>query len=200
MISGLEAFKDTFGSPETPGEEAMKFNDAWSQQLWSFAHDQTGVGDFLGGFVHLFTERVEALHPVLEAWEFLLPDDVPRRVIGRNAYGALLLLERPVEDGTKAKIGLLDPIGVQYFTDPNLNFVSLISRWLPQGLLPHFNENEPYRVWQEKTGLHLAMQEVLGIKIPLVLEGSWSVDNFQVEDISEYYQTTGDIYRKRFAK
>ena len=35
-------------------------------------------------------------------------------------------------------------------------------------------------------------------KVPAGLGGAWSLDNFQVESMSEYYEETGAIYAKTF--
>jgi hypothetical protein len=41
---------------------------------------------------------------------------------------------------------------------------------------------------------------VLGIKVPKGLGGKLELDNLQLDGIVDYYQSTGPIYAKAFAK
>ncbi|MBC6993259.1 hypothetical protein QWY85_13580 [Neolewinella lacunae] len=195
MSSGIEAFKQKFGSPN-PAATPIHFSATWAQGLWQYFVDQAGAGYFLHGFVYLFGAEANDLNPLLAHWHFLFETEVERMVIGRNAYGALLVLENPDQDATRGKVGLLDPLTVSYFTDPNLTFVSLQARWLPLDLLPRFLDDSVYRTWRTTDPATLAFDQLLAIKQPLSLGGKMDLENFQVENIFDYYRSTGEVYAK----
>ena len=83
-----------FGKGDQGPEQRIRFagmvNDMVNTELFT----EFGCGRFQDGFLHLFSQDLDVLDPLLETWSFLLPQAEGRRkVIGRNAYGALLILE-----------------------------------------------------------------------------------------------------------
>ncbi len=60
--------------------------------------------------------------------------------------------------------------------------------------MPVFLNRSLYNAWVKATGDFLDLDEILGIKVPLPLGGEFIPENFQIENIIEYYQTTGAIY------
>lgn len=197
MPVGIDAFTVRMGTPAPPAEGTIRFSAEWAQGIWQYFLDAAGAGYFLDGFVYLFGRRARELDGLLLHWSFLFPDDIPRWVIGKNAYGALLVLEEPERDGTKGRVGMVDPLEVRYVTDAQLTLVSLLGRWLPQELLPRFLDDGIYRAWREREGATtLDFGQLLAIKVPLSLGGTMTPENFQVESLNAYYQTTGALYRK----
>ncbi|THH39402.1 hypothetical protein [Neolewinella litorea] len=196
MASAIDAFKQAFGDPAGAPEVPLVFPAAWAQGIWSYFVQEAGVGPFRDGFLHLFTERVQTLSDLLDDWSFLFADQRERWVIGTNAYGALLVLEDPIKEGTKGRVGLVDPLEVRYFSDPNLTLMSLLGRWLPEDRLPHFLNDRVYQDWLTTHPGGLAFGDILAIKTPLPLGGKMALENFQVEPIASYYATTGPLYRK----
>jgi hypothetical protein len=95
---------------------------------------------------------------------------------------------------------VLDPLAVRYRRYADLDFVGLIGYWLPENELPQFLDQTVYDDWRRQTGSVLGPGQILAPKTPLGLGGTMEVDNFQVEDIVSYYQTTAPIYQKAFAK
>ena len=69
-------------------------------------------------------------------------------IVGRNAYGALLVLERANSESDA--VYLLDPFQLVYWTDPNLSFSSLTGFWLPKNRLPNFLNTELCDKWLAK--------------------------------------------------
>jgi len=163
---------------------------------WENLYGDLGAGWFLNRFLYLFGPEVGQLNKLLETWSFLLPPVDERIVIGRNAYGALLLMENQSAQGTVAPVRLLDPLDVRYWGDEHLVFTNAIGHWLPRNKIVHLLDRTVYDQWFEKTGTHLGEDEILAIKTPLTLGGTMTPDNFQVENIFDYYKTTGAIYAK----
>lgn len=188
-----KAFLRALGKPNPAMPSGLQFRDGHSQQLWQRLHRELGAGWFLDRFFYLFGPGLEQLFACLEAWSFLVPPSRDRMILGRNAYGAILVLERP--SSVDQSVHLLDPFRVQYWTDPRIGFVNLISRWLPDHLLPGFADDLLYRAWVQ-SGTHLPDDVILAPKTPLGLGGRLEPDNIQEEEIVSYYRTTAPIYAK----
>jgi hypothetical protein len=62
-------------------------------------------------------------------------------IIGKNAYGALLVLEDG-NDSKKQSVHLLDPLNVQYWTHPQIVLGNLFGAYLPQKRLPQFLDHK----------------------------------------------------------
>jgi hypothetical protein len=196
------AFVKAMGRPDPPTASGLKFAAAKvGARLWERLHPEIGAGYYRDRFLFLFGEGLTALRPCLDAWSFLLPADVAQNmIIGRNAYGALLVLENPDNFGPAARISVLDPLAVRYRRYADLDFVGLIGYWLPENELPQFLDQSVYDDWRRQTGSILGPRQILAPKTPLGMGGAMELGNFQVEDIVSYYQTTAPIYQKAFAK
>ncbi len=145
--------------------------------------DPAGGGWYRDGFLYLSGEGLEELRPCLDAWSFLVPSGGDRTVLGRNAYGALIV-EGPGPDS----VWILDPFTVSY------------TRVAVDALPPGFLDGSAYRGWLDQHGLDgIEFRDVLGIKVPKGLGGALEVDNLQIEDIVDYYESTGPIYADAFA-
>ncbi|HET6232746.1 MAG TPA: hypothetical protein VFE05_21910 [Longimicrobiaceae bacterium] len=195
-----EAFIRGVGRPGPPAPNGMDLHNPFGQQMWERIHAEIGSGWFLDGFLYLFGEGLDALDPCLEAWSFLLDPGHERMIVGRNAYGALLVVEDAAEQGWVAPVGLLNPLEVHYFRDPELNFSSLIGTWLPERRLPGFHDSSLYDAWNEVTKQRLDLGEGLVIKEPLSLGGTMEAGNFDIEELVPYYRSTGPIYRSALEK
>jgi hypothetical protein len=195
------AFAKAMGQPAPRTASGLSFTGDWEALVWNKLHPEIGAGYYRDRFLFLFGEGLTVLRPCLDAWSFLLPADVAQNmIIGRNAYGALLVLENPDNFGPAARISVLDPLAVRYRRYADLDFVGLIGYWLPENELPQFLDQSVYDDWRRQTGSVLGPRQILAPKTPLGLGGAMEVDNFQVEDIVSYYQTTAPIYQKAFAK
>jgi hypothetical protein len=195
-----EAFKKAFGKPDPATPHGIRFRNAGFQGSWESLHQEIGAGWFRDGFLYLFGEGLDSLTPCLDAWSFLVPPCDDRMIIGRNAYGALLVLDNghsPYEE----RVYLLDPFTVTYATAPNIQFTNLIGRALPRRELPTFLDDSAYQQWREENNAgRLDLDDVLGIKVPRALGGQLTADNVQLDGIVDYYQSTAPIYADAFAK
>jgi hypothetical protein len=142
----------------------------------------------------------EQFRPCLDAWAFIVPPNHPdRTIIAKNAYGALLVLENG-NDSEKQSVHLLDPVNVQHWTNPQMVFLNLFGAYLPQKLVPQFLDHDAYDEWLSQNGnVEIEAHDILGIKTPLPLGGELEPANLQLENIIDYYKTTGPIYAKAFA-
>ena len=192
MTRGTRPFRERLGPPTRVMPNGLKFAEEWALNLWMDVVQETGSGTFRGGFLQLFGEDVRRFDALLPDWSFLFGGEKTRWVIGKNAHGALLLLESPDEYGTMGRVGLVDPLHVNYFTDENLDLLGLVGDWVPRDKLPSFLDETVYRACDTTLG----DDEILAIKRPLSLGGEMEAANFQVEDIFEYYRTTGRIHRR----
>jgi hypothetical protein len=192
----MDVFLAGIGKPDLAVPPGLQFTSEVDQMLWDRAHAQIGAGWYRNRFLFLFGEGLEALRPCVEAWSFLLPRRADPVIVGRNAYGAIAIIEDAFD--VDQKVGVLDPLHIRYYTDGDaLRFGSLIGSYLPRNELPGFLDTSVYEKWLAQTHLYLELDVCLAIKKPLSLDGAMEVDNFQVEGIVEYYQTTAPIYEGR---
>jgi hypothetical protein len=201
MSEDSDDFLRVFGQPDPRTASGLHFSGAWEARMWDGFYKQMGAGYYWDRFLFLFGEGLESLEPCLDAWSFLVPDDgTERMIIGRNSYGALLVLENPNDWGPRCRVSMLDPLAVVYRRYPSLDFVGLIGYWLPKRELPEFLDRRVYDAWRKQTKKFLEPMQILAPTKPLGLGGSVALDNFQVEDIVSYYQSTAPIYQRTFAK
>jgi hypothetical protein len=191
-----DKFLAAYGHADPATDRGFDFNGHNLSFFWDELYGEIGAGWYLDRFLYLFGEEVRTLDRCLEYWDFLMPQDNKTRwVIGRNAYGALLVIEDPLTLANAAPIGLLDPLTVSYSADPNMVFTNLIGYWLPERRLNQFLDTRLFDAWRKHTDDVLELDEILAIQTPLPLGGEMIIDNFNIEDVFDYYQTTGDIYR-----
>lgn len=191
-------FIAAFGTPNPAAPNGIFLRRAF-QSGWLATHAEIGSGWFLDGFLYLFGEGVSDLQPCLDAWAFLVPPCSDRRILGRNAYGAILVLDNG-DSPDEQLVRVLDPFTVTYDGAPNWQFMNLIGRALPKGEMPTFLDHRAYDDWRKANDVdRLDLDDVLGIKVPKALGGELVADNLQLDGIVDYYQTTGPIYEKAFA-
>jgi hypothetical protein len=170
------------------------------QVVWDGLHKEIGSGWFRDGFLYLFGEAMDAFLPCLKAWSFMVPPCADRQIIGRNAYGALLVLDNSGSADDEC-VNLLDPFTVTFGSIPDTHFVSLIGRALPKVEIPTFLDDRAYRDWRLANKVdRLELDDVLGIQVPSGLGGELVGDNLQLDSMVEYYETTGPIYADAFAR
>lgn len=191
-------FVKVFGKPEPEAPNGLAFSSSFLSDLWKDMRREIRSGWFQNRFLYLFGDGLADLLPCLDAWSFVVPPNRDRIVLGRNAHGALLVLDDA--NSGQGTVHVLDPFRVVYWTDPNLALMNLIARWLPEDRIPHFRDDTAYRQWQTQTGAALNDDEMLAPRTPEGLGGTLSLANLQPEPIVEYYETTGPIYGKAFAK
>jgi hypothetical protein len=194
-----EHFLRAFGKPDPAAPNGIRFRDAFEAELWKTIQADFGAGWYLDGFLFLFAEGVERLKACLKAWDFLVPPNRDRIVLGRNAHGAILVLH-DANDAEKRSVHVLDPFRVLYWTHSDVTLTNLIGTFLPERLIPNFVDDSLYAQWRAGNETRLRDDEILAPRKPLGLGGKFDLDNFQREKIVSYYKTTAPIYRKAFAK
>jgi hypothetical protein len=188
-----EAFIAAFGKPDPSAPSGITFFQ------WKSLYTEIGAGWFKDRFLYLFGEGLSPLRECLDLWSFLVPPCDDRIIVGRNAYGAMLVLDHG-NTHDKEQLYVLDPFTVTYETRPNLLFRNLIGRWLPQGLLQGFLDDRAYKQWLAENHVDgVDLDEVLGIKVPNALGGELVTSNLQLDGIIDYYRTTAPIYAEAFA-
>lgn len=200
-MSGTEKFTAVMGAPDPSAPPGLRFSSPGKEFIWEALHQAIGAGWFKDRFFYLFGEGLEELRPCLDAWPFLVPPGKERMILGRNAYGALFVLEDPNGVGPTSRVHILNPLEVVWWTNPMIDFGGLIGYWFPNKALPFsVLDDSVYQEWQRASGRYLGLDEILAIRTPLPLGGTMSLDNFQVENIVAYYRTTAPIYEKAFAQ
>ncbi|MCI5058432.1 MAG: hypothetical protein MRY83_20135 [Flavobacteriales bacterium] len=195
-----ETFASKFGSASPSVKIDFKFGNT-SDITWNVVSKEIGAGWFLNQYFYLFGPGLADLNKCIDHWNFLFEDEKERKVFGRNAYGALLIVEEPSTKGNIGSVGVLNPIDVSYFKDPNLVFMNFLGYWFPKMIIPNLYLPMVYEAWHKTTGDYLDINEILAIKTPISLGGSIDdANNFQIENIYNYYETTGKIYKEAFQK
>jgi hypothetical protein len=199
MTALTEIFVPKFGRPDPSAPSGLQFGDPAYQERWERYYADIGAGWYLDRFVYLFGPDAARLERCLDAWSFLVPPRNPdRMILGRNAYGAILVMEHG-NDPVPA-VHVLEPYVVTYWTHPYLDFVSLLGTFLPEGKIPHFMDTRLYKKWRKQARAHLQGDDILAPREPEGLGGTRTLENFQVEDIFAYYESTATVYAKAFAK
>jgi len=191
-----DTFHQAFGSPAVPAAP-MHFEDAWLERLMSTRIARIGAGWYLGKMFYLFGEGLERLESCVKAWSFLLPPALTYwRIIGVNAYGAILLLDIEGAKGTLSPVGMLDPLTVDYLEHSHLNLFSLLGDWLPNRKLSRFLDISVYQEFLKTSRRLLDDDEILGIQTALPLGGAMTLDNFLPMNILDYYTATAAVYAR----
>src|ERR1043165_5863336 len=105
-----DAFIASIGKPDMPTPSGLNFKDPTDKRLWEQIHREIGSGWFMNRFLYLFGESLDELLPCLDAWPFLIKPGRERMILGRNAYGALLVAEEPTNKGYTCPVYMLDPL------------------------------------------------------------------------------------------
>jgi hypothetical protein len=187
-----ELFHAAFGPPNPAVEDGLPH----ATPYWPAMKDHCGAGYFLDRYLYLFGTGLERLHACLDAWSFIVPPRTPgRTILGYNAHGCIVVLEDP----KSVEVRVLHPLVVQYWGDPSLDFVSLIGRGLARRELPLFFDTSVYEAWRAESGRYLAPGRILGMGVPLSLDGEMTLGNFAEQDIVEYYEQAAPAYAEAFA-
>jgi hypothetical protein len=199
MTEHGDQFIKVLGPPDPPAETGPACSDPAVAAALQALRAEVGGGWFKDRFLYLFGEELDTLKPCLDAWSFLVRGGSAKRtIIGRNAYGALLVME----DGNAARhVFVLDPFRVAYWGDYGLTLEELVGRALcGPGLLSEFLDDGAYRAWVKEFDAELDMEDVLGFKVPKGLGGTITADNLQLDGMVEYYQETAPIYEGALRK
>jgi hypothetical protein len=194
-----EAFIKAMGRPDPSAEGGPACHDPAAAAALQALRTEVGGGWFKDRFLYLFGDELDTLRPCLDAWSFLVRGgSAGRTIIGRNAHGALLVME----DGNAAQhVFVLDPFRVAYWGDYGLTLQEAAGHALCQpGLLSEFLDDGAYRAWVKEYEAELDMEDVLGFKVPKALGGTISADNLQLDGMVEYYQETAPIYEGALRK
>ena len=191
------SFTQVFGNADEPAKP-IQFNEQFLEEDWKWRQQTMNAGWFLGRYFYLLGEGMKRFNPCLEAWSFILPPVKERRIIGYNVYGALLIMENETEEGIVAPIRLLDPTNVVYWQSNECVYGTLLTRWLPDKLIPNFFNTGVYKQWLEKSERFLDDDEILGIRSAIPLGGIMNLENFTPMNIVNYYQATGTAYAKAY--
>lgn len=182
------------GRPNPETKNGIHFEAPGAQLFWEMVGPQMRAGWFLDRFVYLCGPELQRLLRCLDAWSFLVPPGHDRIVLGYNVHGAILVLEDA--NTSLPKVLVLEPYRLAWWTHDHLGFENLFARWLPDRELPHFLDTGVYEQWRKSAGGYLAQDMILAPKLPEDLGGTRTLENFQVENLFEYYERTGREYAK----
>jgi len=161
---------------------------------WESIKSEVGAGWFMDRFLYLFGPGLDELTECLDAWPFLVPLAARRMVIGRNAYGALLVLENG-DDAERQRVYVLDPVTVRYWSNPAVGLRTLCADFLPQDRLPGFLDRDAYLAWRAANGTGAPrVREILGVR----LGGALTPDDLVPCDIVEYYRSAAPAHQQAY--
>jgi hypothetical protein len=192
------SFQSSLGPAESTQAHRLHFTGNFDNMVWDSVYQDIGAGWFRNRFYRLFGADLEPYDAILEMWQFALPKGKQYRVIGRNAHGALLLIEDMQLKGTAAPIRSLNPVLPAFWGDDHCVFMNYVGHWLPHCKIPGFSDSSLYDQFLSVSPTRLEPDEILAAKTPLSLGGTMTAENFQVENIFEYYRTTAAIYTPLF--
>jgi hypothetical protein len=200
MSYATNKFLKVYGRAKPKAKDGLHLPPAWAM-WWSRLKKEISPGWYKDRFLYLFGEGLDDYKRCLDAWSFLLPNDVERIILGRNAYGSLLILEDPTNE-MGGQIGVLETLTVQYTTRSDWLLSGLLVGLLVNGELDIFVDDSVYSEWRQgakKTKSPFLPDDViLGIQTPLPLDGTMTLSNFRARPIVEYYEATADVYRDAY--
>jgi hypothetical protein len=189
-----DGFFAALGQPDEETAPHFPVTDEVAQLQWESVIAELKGGRFLDRFLWMLTPGLERLDACLRAWPFLVRPSQDRVIIGRNAYGAIAFVDG-INAG-RSSVSIVDPLTLR--CGPVNDLVGYFARSLRDGP-GRFLDHGVYDAWLRKSKLYLEDNLALAIKMPLPLDGKMEVDNFQVEDIFDYYRTTAPAYEKAVA-
>ena len=197
MSFATNKFSKELGGPKPTAKDGLDLPAAPMAQWKNYKKD-IKPGWYRDQFFYLFGSGVQRYERCLDAWKFLLPKKASFAMLGRNAYGSILVLQNG-ENEVGGQIGVLDTTVVQYTSNTDWMFPTLFSQLLPDRVLDVFSDDSAYQKWNAAAKTQKSKLEddmILGIKKPLPVGGTMAASNFIVADLFEYYETTADVYRK----
>jgi hypothetical protein len=191
------AFLSAYEKGIALGGRQKIFSGLVDNMVYDDVTNDIGYGQYQDGFLLLFSDQLDDLQSCLDTWNFLIPaDGVSRKVVGRNAYGSLLVIENREANGTASQMGIVDTVTVSYWNNEHCLFANFLGHWLPQKKVLHtFTDNSVYAQWRKNTGASLEPGQILAPKVPLGLGGKMELSNFQPENFKTYFESTAAIYR-----
>lgn len=177
------------GPPSPAVPTRLTFGDSFTQARWRAFHREVGSGWYWDGFLCLFGEGVERLDRCLTAWGAVVGKPRPRVVLGRNAHGAILVMD-DAEKIDHPRLRILDPFETTWGGSSPEALQELFGQTIPYNGFPAFFSNRLYRIWREREGRALGPDEILAPRVPEDAGGRWEIDNLVVEDVFQFYERT----------
>jgi hypothetical protein len=192
-MSGMsDLFRKAVGEPDPPAPLSLPFEGAAKLQ-WDATLKDMPAGWFQDRFLYFLGPGLEPLEACLDAWSWLIPKTDPDRVVlGRNAYGAIAFATGMRSGHSQVRI--LDPLTLAVLGDGDMDVVGFFARHVPKKLVPSFLDASAY---QALSAPALGLDQCLAISLPLSLGGTMDPDNFELEDLIHFHETSARIYRRR---
>ncbi len=195
--TGPEGFLEVFGRPDPAAPCGLSFEDELVGEI--FEEDilaPIGAGWFWDRFLYLFGEGLDRYEACLDAWSFILPPHQERKIVGRNAYGALLVNLEP-NDLSENRVWVVDPLHASVWTNGEVGLQNWVYAFAPSRDWRNFFDRSAYDAWlATDPPVQMELEHCLAPKHPLSLDGTMDLSNFQLEPIIGHYETTGPIYKK----
>ena len=190
----IDNFKTKIGVPTQEETTEIRFEKSMQQAIWERIIDEIGCGLFQNGFFYFFGKELNKFESILKYWSFLLEEKINYSIIGFNKMGFIILAENLENNGMASQITIIDPLNVRLYKNTQIKLLNFIGRWLPDGLIPGLNNNRLYEAVIKEIDENLELEEIIAIKKPFSLGGELKAENFSIENINEYFKTTGKIY------
>lgn len=108
----------------------LRFRDALVASFWKQVHAEIGAGWFADRYLLLFSEGVARYERCVAAWGVLTGPADSRMILGRNAYGALLVLDG-ASKLTTHRVRVLDPFQLTFAGPARASFLDLFAKEIP---------------------------------------------------------------------
>jgi hypothetical protein len=198
-MSTAELMREALGEPDPAVPISLPLYSRAAELQWEATTDGYPAGWFGNGFLYLLGPGLEELKPCLDAWSWLVgPGHADRTILGRNAYGAIAYADG-LNAGT-SRVFVVDPLTLSLITEDGMDLVGFFARYVPGGLLPTFLDDSAYNAWLATSERRPEINEILGIKAALPLDGTMDPSNFALVDIVDYYETTAPVYAEVYAE
>jgi hypothetical protein len=199
LPSELPTYARILGPPDPRLPSGLKLVSASDRAYWRLVYRDVGAGWYWDRFLFLFGAGVEELRGCLAAWSPLCGEDDERVVLGRNAYGAILFIDRAGRNAS-SRMRILDPFQLTCSSKDGENLQELFADVIPNNRYPAFFSNRLYEVWRKREGLGLAEDEILAPRRPEDEGGKWELANLAPEGLRAFFERTATDWAPAIAR
>lgn len=190
MDSVITQIANSLGAPERACDP-MTSEDMLADLYLQTVLRELPAGWYRDEFLCLFSKELDAFAPCVEAWGWLRDVDVPFRVVGKNAYGMLLV----AEGDELRSLSVLDPTRMRFWLGGYDGLFPALRDTFLRGRTPLL-ESALYQHWRARTGARLSPTQMLAVRPARDVSKLLGPDEVEPVDVVEWFRATARAAEK----